>query len=97
MPLPNVALEQIRYDLQRHLGERIRLRANRGRKKVLEAEGILEQIYPKLFVVRLDRNSAVKRISYTYVDVLTAAVEVTIGDNRIGDGRAGNSDESMAE
>lgn len=88
MALPNTALEQIRHDLQLHLGERIRLRANRGRKKVLEAEGVLEQTYPRLFVVRLDKSNAVKRITYTYVDVLTSTVEVTVGENRIGNADA---------
>ncbi len=78
------SLDAIRKSLEANVGKRVRLRANRGRRKVLEAEGVLEQTYPKLFVVKLDKPSAVKRLSYTYADVLTETVQVTIGDKQVG-------------
>ena len=77
-------LDTIRKNLEANVGQKVRLRANRGRRKVIEAEGVLEQTYPKLFVVKLDKSSAVRRISYTYADVLTETVEVTIGDKQVG-------------
>lgn len=78
---PNV-LEKIRHNLELFVGNRVRLRANHGRKKVMEAEGVLEQIYPKVFVVRLgDRIGTVKRVSYSYADVLTETVELTVCGN----------------
>lgn len=84
MAVKKNALEQIKQDLESCVGKKVKLRANRGRRKVIEAEGILEKTYPKVFVVKLDKQSAVKRMSYTYADVLTSAVEVTVDDNRIG-------------
>ena len=78
------SLERIRQDLEACIGKRVKLRANRGRRKVIEAEGILEQTYPKVFVVKLDKHNAVKRMSYTYADVLTSTVEITVDDERIG-------------
>ncbi len=77
-------LDTIRRDLEANVGQKVKLRANRGRRKVIEAEGVLEQTYPKLFVVKLDKPSAVRRLSYTYADVLTETVEVTIGDKQVG-------------
>lgn len=74
----NRALEQIRNTIQSNVGKKVKLRANRGRRRVIEAEGVIENTYPKLFVIRLDQSSAVKRMSYTYVDVLTETVELTI-------------------
>ena len=74
----NRALEQIRNTIQSNVGKKVKLRANRGRRRVIEAEGIIENTYPKLFVIRLDQSSAVKRMSYTYVDVLTDTVELQI-------------------
>jgi uncharacterized protein Veg len=50
----------------------------------MEAEGILERTYPNVFVVYLDKQNAVRRVSYTYADVLTETVELMIGDTRIG-------------
>ena len=77
-------LEQIKVDLDACIGKRISLRANKGRKKVIEAEGVLESTYPKIFVVKLDKDNAVKRMSYSYADVLTETVELRVDDHRIG-------------
>lgn len=71
------ALEEIRQTIESSVGKKVKLRANRGRRRVIEAEGVIENTYPKLFVIRLDQESAVKRMSYTYVDVLTETVELT--------------------
>lgn len=84
MALKKNALEQIKEDLESYVGKRVKLRANRGRRKVIEAEGILEKTYPKVFVVKLGKDSAVKRMSYSYADVLTSTVELTVEDQPIG-------------
>ncbi|NLJ86160.1 MAG: Veg protein [Firmicutes bacterium] len=77
-------LDTIKRNLEANVGQKVKLRANRGRRKVIEAEGVLEQTYPRLFVVKLDKPSPVRRLSYTYADVLTETVEVTIGDKQVG-------------
>lgn len=77
-------LDRIREDLNLFVGKPIRIKANRGRKRVFEVEGILEQTYPKVFVVRFKERQVEQRISYSYADLLTKAVELSDGDNRIG-------------
>lgn len=77
-------LDLIREDLGSYVGKQVIVRANRGRRKVDEVEGILERTYPKLFVVKPVNRTPLKRISYTYCDVLTASVEVTHNGARIG-------------
>lgn len=85
MTIRKSALDLIKRDLESCIGKHVKLKANRGRRKVVEAEGTLEQIYPKVFVIRLDAaSSPVKRMSYSYADVLTETVELVIDDNRIG-------------
>ena len=85
MPAQNARnLDTIKRSLEANVGKKVRLKANRGRRKVIEAEGVLEQTYPKLFVVKLDKPSPIKRLSYTCADVLTETVEVTIGDKQVG-------------
>ncbi|NLL43546.1 MAG: Veg protein [Firmicutes bacterium] len=78
-------LQQIKLDLEASVGKRVKLRANRGRKKIVEAEGVIESTYPKLFVVKLDESHSLERLSYTYADVLTKTVEVMVDDCLIGD------------
>jgi len=83
-------LQRIKLDLESSVGKKVKLRANRGRKRIAEAEGVIENTYPKIFVVKLDEGHSVKRMSYTYADVLTRTVELTVDDNIIGDSEAVN-------
>lgn len=77
-------LDRIREDLDVFVGKPIKIKANRGRKKVFEVEGILEQTYPKVFVVSFTERQVERRISYSYADLLTKAVELSFGNDRIG-------------
>ena len=71
-------LGQIRKNLECHVGKEIRLRANRGRRKTLEKTGVLESTYPSIFVVRVDEENYNQRLSFTYADVLTETVELSL-------------------
>lgn len=72
-------MSDIKKDLDGLIGERIRLRANRGRRRVDEREGILERTYPSIFVVRIEEELAgARRISFSYADVLTEMVELEV-------------------
>jgi uncharacterized protein Veg len=51
----NVLLE-IRRSLEPHVGSRVMLRANGGRRKTIERTGVLEEIYPSVFIVNLDEE-----------------------------------------
>ncbi|HHW10962.1 MAG TPA: hypothetical protein GXX29_13430 [Firmicutes bacterium] len=78
-------LDHIRQSLEASVGKRVKLKASRGRRKVVEAEGILEQTYPKVFVIKVNNASnSVQRLSYSYADVLTATVELFIDDEQLG-------------
>jgi uncharacterized protein Veg len=72
-------LADIRRDLELHLGERVWLKANRGRRKAMVREGIIESTYPYHFLVRMGEAHNCSRISISYADVLTQSVELCIG------------------
>lgn len=73
---------RIRSDLEGLTGHRIRVRANMGRSKIVEREGILMQTHPSLFVVEVqEKRQRTARASYQYVDVLTGTVELSHPDN----------------
>jgi uncharacterized protein Veg len=73
------ALLEIKRSLEAHVGQKIMLRANGGRRKTIERTGVLEETYPSVFIVKLDQEqSAFKRVSYSYADILTESVEVTV-------------------
>lgn len=73
------ALYDIKSKLENYVGQRIKLKANGGRRKTVERVGILEETYPSVFIVKLDeQQNAFKRVSYSYADILTETVELTI-------------------
>lgn len=82
MPISQVpqadAVGRIRTDLKIHVGSRMRLRANMGRCKIIEREGVLEETHPNLFIVRVEeKRDRSRRVSYSYADILTRTVELT--------------------
>lgn len=76
--IPSVnRVDEIRDELVSLRGERIRVRANLGRSRIVERVGTLIGAYPTLFVVEVEeRRGRIARQSYQYVDVLTSAVEL---------------------
>jgi uncharacterized protein Veg len=74
---PKSSLADIRRDLESHIGARIRLKANKGRKRMSEQEGVLEKTYPNIFTVKIaEADNRERRVSYQYSDLLTEAVEL---------------------
>lgn len=70
---------QIKRDIENCVGQKVQLRANKGRKKSYIREGVLENSYTNIFVVRFENDyDAVRRVSYSYTDVLTKAVELIV-------------------
>ena len=75
-------LDRIRKNVEDCVGKKVILKANKGRKKTTIREGILEEAYPSLFVVKISNQyDFVRRVSYTYSDILTETVEITICDD----------------
>lgn len=78
-------LFRIKKNLESNIGQRVRLTAKKGRKKSVIRQGIIESTYPSIFVIKLDNdNEMVRRVSYSYTDVLTKTVELVVcGNNEI--------------
>ena len=72
-------LDNIRVSLEKHLGKRILLKANKGRKQIMTRRGILENVYPSVFIVKLEANgSGYQRVSYSYSVLLTENVKLQV-------------------
>ena len=84
-------LAEIKEDLETFVGTRVKLKSFKGRNKVVEREGVLECTYPNIFVIKLDEKRTQRRVSFSYTDVLTESVELTIcsdgGDIKIAAAR----------
>ena len=72
-------LVQIKKNIETCIGEKVQLKANKGRKKAFIKEGVIENSYPSIFIIKFENDyETTRRVSYSYTDVLTKAVELVI-------------------
>jgi uncharacterized protein Veg len=74
----NTTIASIKKYLEAHIGEKVTLKANGGRKKIFVDSGVLEGVYPSIFVVRLE-TGAQRTVTYSYSDILTKTVQLYFG------------------
>lgn len=75
-------VSKIQEALAQYVGSDVKLKANSGRRKFIERSGILEGTYANLFVVRTEEKSIERKLSFSYVDLLTENVVLIV--NRDG-------------
>ena len=72
-------LDEIKISVGECLGKRVVLKTNKGKRKAKTREGIIEKVFPSVFTVSIDQGNGSKRtIAYSYSDILTESVEVTV-------------------
>lgn len=70
-------LSAIKDDIEEHIGEKVLLKANSGRRKVVVREGVLEKTYSNIFVIKVEGNdNSIRMLSYSYSDILTQTVQL---------------------
>lgn len=68
---------EIQEKLSEMVGDRVKVKANMGRTRVIERMGIIKNVHPAVFIIEVDeRRGRKSRQSYQYVDVLTGTVEL---------------------
>ncbi len=75
------SLSKIKESIENCLGREVRLKADKGRKRIVEKSGVIEGVYPSIFCVKInggDHNSRI--VSYSYSDILTETVQITLVD-----------------
>ncbi|MDO6355780.1 MULTISPECIES: Veg family protein [Caloramator] len=77
-------LNAIKKDIDEHVGERVVVKANNGRKKFTVKEGILEKTYPHIFIVKVEgSDNTTRTISYSYSDILTQTVQIIFKNKNV--------------
>lgn len=72
-------IKDIKKGIESLVGERVKVTTSKGRRQVVEREGTIEKTYPSLFVIRMD-DEARRMLSFTYVDILTEMVKLSVYD-----------------
>ncbi|SEF38691.1 Uncharacterized protein Veg [Caloramator fervidus] len=77
-------LNAIKKNIDAHVGERVVIKANSGRKRFIVKEGILEKTYPHIFTVRVEgSDNTARTISYSYSDILTQSVQIIFKNKNV--------------
>lgn len=71
---------RVRKAVNHHIGSKVRICANRGRHKVDITEGIITETYPSIFLIQVKNEieDTLQTVSFSYTDVLTKDVQMTL-------------------
>lgn len=72
-------LYKVRRELTDNIGQRVKVKANKGRRKIAVTEGVITETYPSVFLIETDDDrNHVRTMSFTYKDVLTKDVKMML-------------------
>ena len=73
-------IEKVKLSVDKNIGDKVKIRANRGRHKMDVAEGVIRETYPSIFLVEIEnkQDDTTQKISFSYTDVLTKEVQMQL-------------------
>ncbi len=73
-------VNNVRNAVKSQTGKKVKVRINRGRHKVDEAEGVISETYPSIFLIKIQdgKDMSERVMSYSYTDLLTKDVELIL-------------------
>lgn len=70
-----MTIENIRKELEEHIGKEVTIKYNMGRNKVEQYHVVIKELYNYVFLVELDNNvNEVK--SFSYSDIITNTIKI---------------------
>ena len=80
MRKPIYEMDSVKQRILELKGKAVKLIVHRGRKRYIRYTGVLEEIYPSVFTVRINEHKSMDIITYSYSDVLCGDVKITSPD-----------------
>ena len=76
----NGSVGNVRREVAKHLGSKVVVRSNLGRHKFDVTEGVIAEIYPCIFLIKVrnEAENSFQTVSYSYTDVITKDVQLTL-------------------
>ncbi len=78
MRKPFLDLQSVKEDILALKGKDVEMEVNKGRKKIVYYEGVIESTYNSVFVVRVKNDSNKDTMSFSFSDVLCGDVKIAI-------------------
>jgi uncharacterized protein Veg len=73
-------VRKVRNVVKKHIGSKVVVRCNLGRHKIDVTEGVISETYPSIFIIKVrnEIEDTFQFISYSYTDILTKEVKITL-------------------
>ncbi len=73
-------IKRVKISVDKNIGSKVKIRANRGRHKIDVTEGIISETYPSIFLVEVINklDDTKQKISFSYTDILTKDVQMQL-------------------
>lgn len=78
--MASLSVGSVRRAVAEHVGSKVRVRSNLGRHKYDVTEGVITDTYPSIFLVQIKNaeEDSFQTVSYSYTDVITQDVQLTL-------------------
>lgn len=63
-------LEDVKQKVLSLKGKKINMEVNKGRNRIVKLIGVIDQVYPSMFIIKPSEKVDLDRMSYSYNDVL---------------------------
>lgn len=70
----------VRKQIDKYIGSKVLIKANKGRKRIVIKEGVLQSTYPSIFIVKVqnENQGSFRNVSYSYTDIIINNVELSL-------------------
>ena len=75
-------LSEIRKNISKYIGKEVIIKADRGRRRSINKEGVLDKTYDNIFIVKVVDNGEERHLSFSYADLLTDSVELKLKEDK---------------
>ena len=73
------SVNEIRSEVEKNVGKKVTLKADKGRKRIVTKKGIILDAFPSVFTIKVNNEYDTEwTVSYSYSDVLTSTVRLQI-------------------
>ncbi len=71
-----MTINQIKEDLNNHIGEKAIIKCNLGRNKYEKYNVTIKELYNNIFLVKLNNENNPEIKSFSYTDVITKTIKI---------------------
>jgi len=76
MRVGNTNLQEIKDKIEKLRGEEVDMVINKGRNKIVNLKGVIEKIYPSMFIIKPTTIVDLDRFSFSYSDLMCGDIKI---------------------